>query len=129
MEDIIKNLKLEIRNFVIVPIPLHPRRRRNRGFNQAKLLAESVAKNFNLPVFENLIRIKNNDPQMKIKGFEARIKNINGCFKIQNPEFIAGKNIILIDDVFTSGATMNEAVKILKSAGAKKTIALVASKA
>lgn len=114
---------------VVVPIPLHPGRERERGFNQAKLLAEITARHFNLPLVDGLKRIKNNEPQVKMKNFEKRIKNISGCFAIKNPETIQGKNIILIDDVFTSGATMNEAVKILKKNNAGKIIALVLAKA
>lgn len=114
---------------VVVFIPLHPRRERKRGFNQAKLIAKIVAQYFALPLIDGLKRIKNNKPQVGLKDNEARIKNIANCFKIKNPELIQGKNIILIDDVFTSGATMNEAVKILKENGTKKIIALVIAKA
>ncbi|MBI2515088.1 ComF family protein [Candidatus Wolfebacteria bacterium] len=129
LENIFRNWELEIRNFIVVPIPLHFWRERQRGFNQAKLLGEAMAKHFNLPLILGLKRIKNNKPQIKLKGEEARRKNIAGCFAIKNPEEIKGKNILLLDDVFTSGATMNEAVKILKAAGARKIIALVAAKA
>jgi len=115
--------------WLIVPVPLHSRRKRERGFNQAKLLAEIVARHFNLTLIEALKRIKNTKPQAKIKDIEKRMKNISNCFVIKNPEMIQGKNIILVDDVFTSGATMNEAVKILKQNGAKKVIALVLAKA
>ncbi|MDP3014862.1 MAG: phosphoribosyltransferase family protein [bacterium] len=114
--------------YLIVPIPLHPGRERERGFNQAKLLAEITARHFNLPLIDGLKRIKNNKPQAKLKDFEKRIKNISGCFEIKNPNFIKGKNIILVDDVFTSGATINEAVRILKKNCAGKIIAMVIAK-
>jgi predicted amidophosphoribosyltransferase len=115
--------------WLIVPVPLHPRRERERGFNQAKILAEIVAHHFNLTLIEALKRIKNTKPQAKIKDIEKRMQNIFNCFAIKSPEAIQGKNIILIDDVFTSGATINEAVKVLKQNGAKKVIALVLAKA
>ncbi len=121
------NLKLE--TYLIVPIPLHSRRERERGFNQAKLIAKIIACHLNLLFVNGLERIKNNKPQANLKDNEARIKNMTNCFKIKNPELIKGKNIILVDDVFTSGATINEAVKILKENGAKKIIALVIAKA
>ena len=130
--EYLKLLNLEtfkLLNFIIIPIPLHPNRERERGFNQAKLLAEITARHFNLPLIDGLKRIKNNEPQAKMKNSEKRTKNISGCFEIKNPEFIKRKNIILIDDVFTSGTTMNEAVKILKKNGAGKIIALVLAKA
>jgi len=125
----IENRKLKIENFSAVPIPLHPRRERQRGFNQSELLAEFLAKKLNLELIDGLKRIKNTDPQAKIKKPEKRLENINGCFALKNAEQIQGKNILLIDDVFTSGATINEAVKILKTNGAAKIIALVLAKA
>ncbi|MEK7555309.1 MAG: ComF family protein [Patescibacteria group bacterium] len=121
---------LNPKSFIIIPIPLHPQRKRERGFNQAELLAKFVSDNLNLEMIDGLKRIKNTEPQSKSKNRESRLKNISGCFKI-NPLAeinVKNKNIILVDDVFTSGATMNEAIKILKSNGAKKIIALVLAK-
>ncbi len=124
----IKNCKLEIENCVIIPIPLHKSREKQRGFNQSKLLAKYIANYFNLSFIESLERIKKTKPQAQIKNKEERLKNISGCFKIKNSEFVKGKNIILVDDVFTTGDTINEAVKILKENNAKDIIALVAAK-
>ncbi|MEK7634387.1 MAG: ComF family protein [Patescibacteria group bacterium] len=121
--------KFGIKNFIVVPIPLHYRRERQRGFNQSKLLADEISKKFNIQVVECLKRIKNNDPQAKLKSNNEREKNISGCFKIINPEMIKNKNILLVDDVFTSGATINEAVKILKENSARRIIAIVVAKA
>jgi len=127
------NLSLPIiksqKSTAVVPLPLHKKRERERGFNQAKLLAEIIAKQFNLELIEPLKRIKNTKPQSRIKDYERRQGNVFNCFKIKNPEVVKGKNIILVDDVFTSGATMNEAIKILKQNGAKRIIALVLAKA
>ena len=121
--------KFGIKNFIVVPIPLHYRRERQRGFNQSKLLADEISKKFNIQVVECLKRIKNNDPQAKLKSNNEREKNISGCFKIINPEMIKNKNILLVDDVFTTGATINEAVKILKENSARRIIAIVVAKA
>lgn len=123
------NPKFSILNSVVIPIPLHKSRERQRGFNQAKLMAEYVADYFNLPLVEDLERIKKTESQAKMKNKEERLKNISGCFKITNPNSIKEKNVVLIDDVFTTGDTINEAIKILKENGAKKIIALVAAKA
>ncbi|MEW6408364.1 MAG: ComF family protein [Patescibacteria group bacterium] len=125
----IENCKLKIENFIIIPIPLHPLRERERGFNQARLIAEFAARNLNLELADELKRVKNNRPQVKLRNIEARAKNMINCFKIKNYEKIKGKNILLVDDVFTSGATMNEAIAILKANGAKRIIALVSAKA
>ena len=123
------NSQFSILNFLVVPIPLHRLREKERGFNQAKLLAKIIADRFDLTLAEKLKRIKNNEPQAKLKDHNIRIKNIANCFKTESPEFFEGKNVLLIDDVFTSGATMSEAVKILKESGAKRIIALVLAKA
>lgn len=126
----VKNQKSAVNGqWLIIPIPLHSSRERQRGFNQSKLIAEFIAEKFNLPLIEILKRIKNNKPQVGLKGNEERIENVKNCFAIQNPKLVEKKNILLIDDVFTSGATMNEAVKILKQNGARRVIALVLAKA
>ena len=127
----IKNCKLKIENFIIVPIPLHRVKERQRGFNQSKLLAKYVAENFNLELADILKRTKNTKPQAQCKNNESRTENIKDCFKIKDLaiESIKNKNILLIDDVFTTGSTINEAVKILKQNGCRKIIALVVAKA
>jgi len=114
---------------LIIPIPLHPSRERGRGFNQSEAIAEEISKTLGVKLMTgNLIRIKNTKPQPEIKGLEKRQENIAGCFAVKNPELIKGKKIIPIDDVFTSGSTMNEAVKILRKAGAARVIGLVIAK-
>ena len=131
MLQYISHLSLVISHlsFIVVPVPLYPRRERERGFNQAELIAKNLAEKLNLEFCGALLRVKATKPQVKTKDSEERAKNVDGCFKIIRPEFIEGKNIILIDDVFTSGATMNEAVKVLKQNNARKILALVIAKA
>ena len=136
-EIIINYLKLlnletyKLSNFIIVPIPLHRFKERQRGFNQSKLLANNIAEYFNLETVDALKRIKNTKPQAQFKNSEQRIKNVKDCFTIKEPliSAIKNKNILLIDDVFTTGTTINEAIRILKQNSAKKIIALVAAKA
>lgn len=126
-----------IEDGVIIPIPLHPRKERQRGFNQTKELAvliedflKTAVNNHKFQTVDNvLIKTKNTAPQAKIEDFEQRKDNIKNSFEIRNQELIAGRNIILIDDVFTSGATIREAVGVLKKAGVRKIIALVLAKA
>lgn len=117
-------------NWMLVPIPLYPARQIKRGFNQAEILAEQLSKKYNLTVLrDNLIRVKNTRPQSELADWRQREQNIAGAFHIQKPNQIKNKNIILIDDIYTSGATLNEAVKILKLAGVKKIVALTIAKA
>ena len=115
-------------NILVIPIPLHKRKRNQRNFNQSELLAKTVASHFSLNYHpEILLRIKNNPPQVKINNFSEREKNVKDIFQISDDSLniIKNKWIILIDDVYTSGATMQEAAKILKKNGAKKVIGLV----
>lgn len=124
----------------IVPIPLHKRRLRWRGFNQAELLAKYVAENltpgFPIPVFSDLIlRRKYTPPQMKIKKYSERRKNIEDAFmfntkskdftQLQQLEHSNKYNFLLIDDIATTGATLFECAKVLKVCGAKKVFAAV----
>jgi len=112
---------------LLVPVPLAPKRKRERGFNQAELICKKLIeldKNKNFKLEKNvLIKPKDTEHQARIENRSERLKNIVGSFSIKNPERIKNRNIILIDDVTTTGATLNEARKVLKQAGAKKIIA------
>jgi len=102
----------------IVPVPLHPRRLRERGYNQSNLLARELGKLTNLPVIEDcLIRVREAQPQVRTATVEERRKNVTGAFICQNDE-VSGKQIILIDDVCTSGATLESCALALKSKAA-----------
>lgn len=126
----LKNLELNISNYHILAVPLHKNRERERGFNQSELIADELAKKISLPLIKNgLLRIKDTEPQAETKDFEARKSNMKDSFFVNQPQLIKAKNIILIDDVFTSGATLTEAVKTLRAAGSGKIIALVLAKA
>lgn len=106
---------------LIVPIPLHQTRFKKRGYNQSQLLAESIAKRFSLPESDLLIRVKKTQPQFGLSKDE-RETNIKGAFALQKhaKELVTGKQVFLIDDVATSGATLREAAKVLKRVGVEK---------
>ena len=123
---------------VLIPIPLSPKRRRERGFNQAELICRELVKinnlrysvdlnqekKFNLKLESGvLIKPKETEHQARIKDRRQRLKNIIGSFAVKNGELIKNRNIILIDDILTTGATLSEARKVLKQAGARKIIA------
>lgn len=124
--------KLEIKNindWLIIPIPLSKNRLKERGYNQAELIAGHLSQKIKISVCTDaLMKIKNTPTQVSIKNKKERLKNLNGAFAIKNQEVISGKNIILIDDVSTTGATLREAKKVLKLAGAKKVNALVVAR-
>jgi len=106
-------------NYCIMPVPLHKRRLRWRGFNQSEELAKILSNKLNIPLINNqLIRIKYKRPQAKINS-QKRKNNLSGCFKYQG-EYLDEKNILLVDDVVTSGSTLNECAKILKEKGARE---------
>lgn len=112
---------------ILIPIPLAPKRHRERGFNQATLLCKRLVeldKNINFKLEKNvLIKPKDTEHQARIEDRSKRLKNIGGSFVVKNPEKIKNRNIVLIDDVTTTGATLSEAKKTLRQAGAKKIIA------
>lgn len=112
---------------ILIPIPLAPKRFRERGFNQADLICKALVKldkNENFTLGKNILwKPKDTEHQARIEDRNKRLKNIIGSFRVMNPEKIKGRNIILIDDVTTTGATLSEAKKVLREAGAKKIIA------
>jgi len=112
-------------NSVFLPIPLVKFRERWRGFNQAALIAQELSKFYKIPLLNNnLIKIKQTQPQVELKR-EEREKNIKGAFKLKNPQQIRGKRVFLIDDVFTTGSTMEECARILKQAGVQEVWGIV----
>jgi len=126
----LKILKLNLKNYTLLSVPLHKERERARGFNQSELVAHSLSRKLNLAIIANgFVRSKNTPPQAEARDFGEREKNLRDSFQVTAKEIITGRNIILIDDVFTSGATMNAAVAALKEAGAKHVIGLVVAKA
>lgn len=121
MDLFMRNFPREkFQEFVFIPIALHKRRLRERGFNQAEIIAKEICKRANYTFCGNVLkRVKNTKTQTELTRRE-RQKNIAGAFQIENAEEIRGKKIAVIDDVFTSGATLNECAKELKKSGAKE---------
>ncbi|MDP3727162.1 MAG: ComF family protein [bacterium] len=113
---------------VLIPIPLHPSRERERGFNQAHLIAVALGERLGLPVADALRRVRANEPQVSLDSFEKRRANIAGVFRVADPAAVTGRTAILIDDVSTSGATLGEAAKTLRQAGCRTVWAMVIAK-
>ena len=100
----------------ILPIPIHKKRLRERGFNQATLLANGIGKAKGIPVLtDTLVRHRHTVAQSSLDR-EARQQNIIGAFEIRNPDIIRGKRLLIFDDVFTTGATIHEVVNELWTA-------------
>ena len=105
---------------LIIPIPLHPARLREREYNQSQVLASIVSKIINKPSdCKILFRRKNTKSQINLNE-EKRFKNIADCFAIKNSKEILNKSILLIDDVFTTGITLSEAAKVISKGHPKK---------
>lgn len=108
---------LKLNRFVIMPIPLHPSRQRKRGFNQSELIAQELAKLLGLPIRTDVLaKIKNTKPQTEIKTHESRRTNLIGAFSARP---MTDNNILLVDDVVTTGSTLAEAAAVLRAAGAE----------
>lgn len=101
----------------IIPVPLHRRRLRERGYNQSEFWANGLAKSLSIPTnIDSLIRTQYTTTQTK-KSRTDRIKNVASAFKIQAPERLKGKSILLVDDVITTGATLEACGRVLWDAG------------
>ncbi len=109
--------------YTIIPVPLHSLRFRTRGFNQSELIANIVAKHFNIKTFGlGLERIKNSTAQVQLNNTERR-RNLKNSFRWNNIYDIPDK-VLLIDDVYTTGTTMNQCATILKKCGTQKVFGL-----
>lgn len=110
---------------IIISVPLHKQKEKIRGYNQSSLISTMLSKE--IGIYENssiLTRVKDTKSQSLLaKG--QRHSNIAGAFKVNNPEIVTGKSIVLIDDILTTGSTVNECSRVLKEAGAKEVVAAV----
>lgn len=114
---------------VIVPVPLHIKRERQRGFNQAQIIAKELARLKGIELVErSLIREKNVLPQTSLEA-KDRQKNVRGAFGIRKSDKIKGKVVILVDDVFTTGATIRECSAVLIKAGSREVRAVTVAQA
>ena len=112
----------------VVPVPLHRERYRERGFNQTEKIFSGWRQSRGLPWREALERIRSTRPQWEL-GLEARRQNITGAFAVTRPEEVRGKRFLLVDDICTSGITLEECARTLKAAGALKVTGLVLASA
>lgn len=113
---------------VLVPVPLHPRRKRKRGFNQSDLLAAELARRAGLGVADAaLVRRKDTPPQTGLSAAARRV-NVSGAFAVRRRAQVAGKVVVLVDDVLTTGATASACARVLKAAGAREVRLLTAAR-
>lgn len=111
-----------------VPVPLYPKRERERGFNQSALLAEQLARRIGIPFRRRLLwRVKPTETQTHLTAAQ-RAHNVKGVFSVPWPRGLRGARVVLVDDVMTTGATVNECARALKAAGAAAVLVLTVAR-
>lgn len=109
---------------VILPVPMHPRKKRRRGYNQSELLAEHISRLTGIPVRKDILRCVKQTADQKSLNRKERMKNLEGSMAVDR-EVFTFKRVLLVDDVYTTGSTMDEAAKVLKGAGAERVFFIV----
>lgn len=105
---------------LLLPVPLHPKRLRERGFNQSLLLAKALSNRTKIPYQKRLLQKVHPTPPLMELHARERERVIKGSFRVVKKEEVVGKSILLVDDVYTTGATVNECAKVLLAAGANR---------
>jgi ComF family protein len=109
----------------IIPVPLHDKRLKERGFNQASVIAEALAKHLKLPVDEtSLTRIRGSEKYRAGLDPKARRDTVTGAFRVRFPRLVENESILLVDDVFTTGATVNACAGALIKANTREVLVL-----
>jgi ComF family protein len=113
---------------LIVPVPLHCKRLRQRGFNQSQLLGKVLEKQWRVPLMiGNLRRVRWTEPQTGLHA-KDRVRNVAGAFAVKNPQLLEGKRVLLVDDVLTTGSTMRACAEALNDAGVAAVFAVTVAR-
>ncbi len=113
-EDKYKNID------IIMPVPLQKKRERERGYNQSLIVAKIIAKELKIKLLKDILRRRGDNPPQSNLSLKERKKNIRGCFYVKKANLIKDKRILIIDDVFTTGSTVNECARVLRHSGARE---------
>ena len=105
---------------VLTWVPVSPQRRWKRGYDQVELIAQAVGEERNTPPICVLRKVRNPKPQSRLTDISKRKANVLGAFAVTDPKLIAGKRVLLLDDIITTGATASECARVLLTAGAKE---------
>jgi ComF family protein len=114
---------------LIVPVPLHPKRLRWRAFNQSLLLAREIGRAYRVPADPFVLRRDRPTPPQTQLPEDERRRNVRGVFSLNPDRPVEGKSILLVDDVYTSGATVNECSRVLKRGGAREVFVVTLARA
>lgn len=128
--DVYQNIDINFCSYDFsIPVPLHRSRLRQRGFNQAVVVGNVLRRKHNIPLHRlALQRTVATPPQVRLQGKE-RMKNVRNAFKVRDAALVQRKSILLLDDVYTTGATMNECARVLRDAGASRVDGFVVARA
>jgi len=119
-------IRLDFTFDIIIPVPLHKNKLRKRGFNQSLVIARQMAKALDSDIdVKNFLRVRATSSQVGLGGLERRA-NMKGAFMVKDALAFRDKNVLLVDDVFTTGATITECVKVLNKAGARVSVITLA---
>ena len=126
LAKVLRNKNIDfLQEYSFIPVPLFSKKEKERGFNQSELLGERLAEKSKIKLsLDVLLKSKDTPAQMGLKK-KVREKNLFGAFTIKDRREVRGKNIVLLDDVMTTGATLYECAKVLRRAGAKKVFGLI----
>ena len=114
----------------VIPVPLHPKRLKTRGFNQASIIGQTVSKVLKLPLDEvSLVRVLTTEKYRAGMDTKGRRDTVAGAFRVAHPRLIAGEEILLVDDVFTTGATISACAEALIDSGAKRVFVVTIGRA
>jgi len=114
----------------VIPVPLHPKRLKTRGFNQASVIGQTVSKALKLPLDEvSLVRVSTTEKYRAGMDRKGRRDTVAGAFRVANPRLVAGEGILLVDDVFTTGATISACAEALMAVGAGNVFVLTVARA
>ncbi len=113
---------------IIIPVPMYWRKKAQRGYNQSELIARDLSKHFRIPINIKILIKQKNTPMQSSLGKKERTKNVQNVYIINNMEKIKNKNILLVDDIYTTGATVRECKKMLQLAGAEKVGTVIIAK-
>jgi ComF family protein len=114
----------------VIPVPLHPKRLKTRGFNQASIIGQTVSKALELPLDEvSLVRVSTTEKYRAGMDTKGRRDSVAAAFRVVHPRLIAGEDILLVDDVFTTGATISACAEALVAAGAGNVFVLTVARA
>lgn len=111
----------------LVPVPLHSARQREREFNQADAIARLLAKRAGVPLYDALKRIRFTTTQTRLDRSE-RLENLRGAFRVRHPARVFRRHILLVDDIFTTGSTVDECARVLRKAGAASVRAITVAR-